>query len=407
MRVSTTARSLTSIVIAGALLFVAACSRSGSDQAEAQEAAAAAPGTPAVAATPPPPSDPPAAAPPANTPRETAQMASPVPPGTDPQKVVATVNGQPIYAEKVYSVWQMNKMMLQQRGRTLNAVEDMMLKGQSLQVVIADELLYQTAKSLGITVTPAEVEAEFKQWRSRVGSEENYKAFLQNSGMSEVDVRQEIRRNLETTKYRKSLAAGQGVSEEKAREFYTQNPDMFKVPEQAHAQYILLKCTDRDPETVRADAKSRAEEAQKRATGGDDFGALARQYSQDGTASRGGDIGFFPRGVMFPKFDEVAFSLKPGEVSSVFQTPTGFNVLKLVELKPPGTRAFDEIKTQLMLEMGQLVEQNVVQNKIAELSGKAKIVVLDPSFQPPPSAAAASVPGTDHRAVPPRKVPKP
>jgi parvulin-like peptidyl-prolyl isomerase len=297
--------------------------------------------------------------------------------------------------------------MLQQRGRTLNPTEDQMLKAQSLQVVVADELLYQTATAQHITATPADVDAEFKQWRTRVGSEDNYKSFLATSGFTEADIRHELERNFITTKYRKSLAAGQGVTEEQAKDYYAKNPDVFKVPEQAHAQYILVKCSDRDPESVRADAKSRAEEAQKKAAAGEDFGALAKQYSQDGTASRGGDIGFFPRGVMFPKFEEIAFGLKPGEVSQVFQTPTGWNVLKLVELKPPGVRPFDEIKTQLMLEMGQMFEQNVVNAKVQELSKTARISVLDPSFQPPAQAAAVAppAPAGDHRQVPVRKVP--
>jgi len=409
MRLPTSAR-LTMTIAAAALLGVAAgCGGSGKDKAPESGAQ-----TPAVAQAPssaPAPQAPPAGGEaPSARPPQRAQAAppdSPVPPGVDPKKAVATVNGKPIQAEKVYSVWQMNKLMLQQRGRTLNPMEDQMLKSQSLQVVIADELLYQTAQSLHVTATPTDIDAEFKQWRARVGSEENYKGFLANSGMTETDVRHELERNFITTKYRKSLAAGQGVTEEQAKDYYAKNPDVFKVPEQAHAQYILVKCTDRDPESVRADAKNRAEEARKKAAGGEDFGALARQYSQDGTASRGGDIGFFPRGVMFPKFEEIAFSLKPGEVSQVFQTPTGWNILKLVELKPPGIRPFEEIKTQLMLEMGQMFEQNVVSGKVTELSKAAKIVVLDPSFAPPSQAQAAppSEPGGDHRSVPVRKAP--
>jgi peptidyl-prolyl cis-trans isomerase C len=381
-------RSTYLTLAASVLLVTAGCGGSAADKADGSAPTADAAQTP-VSAQPPQPAAPPQA--PAAGPQQRADagLVSPLPPGTDPRKVVAEVNGKPIWAEKVYSVWQMNKMMLQQRGRTLNAVEDQMLKAQSLEVVIADELLYQTALSAGIKADPAEVEAEFKQWRARVGSEENYKGFLKTSGMNEADVRHELERNLQTTKYRKGLAAGRGVTEEQAKQFYGQNPEMFKVPEQVHAQYILLKGTERDPESVRADARERAEEARKRAAAGEDFAALARQYSQDATASKGGDIGFFPRGVMFPKFDEVAFSLKPGEISQVFQSPTGFNVLKVVGTRPPSIRAFEEVKTQLMLEMGQLVEQDVVRAKVEELGKTAKIVVLDPAFQPPPSTAAA------------------
>jgi parvulin-like peptidyl-prolyl isomerase len=334
-----------------------------------------------------------------------------VPPGVDPKKVIATVNGRSLDAEKVYSVYQMNKLMLQQRGRTLYATEDQMLKAQSLQVVIADELLYQAAMAAGVKVAPAEVDAALKQWKSRVGSEENYKKFLQASGMSPVDVRRELERNQVTEAYRKGLVAGKGVTEDQAKQFYAANPEMFKVPEQAHVQYILVKATSKEPESVRADAKSRAEEAQKRAAAGDDFGELAKQFSQDGTAARGGDIGFFPRGVMFPKFEEVAFSLKPGEVSAVFETPTGYNVMKLLEIKAPSIRAFDEVKTQLMLEMGQLVEQDVVQSEIQKLSGSAKISVLDDSFaMPAPPAIAAGPSGAPAHSVPapaPKPPPKP
>lgn len=337
---------------------------------------------------------------------------SPVPPGVDPKKAIATVNGRPIEAEKVYSFYESNKIMLAQRGQKLSPSDDQILRVQSLQVVMADELLYQAAQAAGVKATPAEVDAQVKQWRSRVGSEENYKKFLQVSGLSEADVRHELQRNYETETYKKGLAAGKGVTEQQALDFYKQNPGTFKVPEQAHIQYILVKATDKDPETVRADARKRAEEAQKRATAGEDFAALAKQYSQDATAAKGGDIGFFPRGVMFPKFEEIAFGLKPGGVSPVFETPNGFNVMKLLEVKPPSTRPFEEVKTELMLEMGQLVEQKVVSDKVQELGAKAKIEVLDEAFKAQVTQAVAGeptqpAPGTPAPAgsVPVRKIP--
>jgi len=333
---------------------------------------------------------------------------SPVPPGVDPKKPVATVNGKPIPAEKVYSVYQMNRMMLQQRGRTLNSTEDQMLKAQSLQVVIADELLYQAALQAGVKAAPAEVDAALKQWKSRVGSEENYKKFLESSGMTGADVRHELERNLVTEAYQKTLVAGKGVTEQEAKTFYSGNQEMFKVPELAHVQYILVKATDKEPESVRADAKKRAEEAQKRAAGGEDFGAVAKQFSQDASAAKGGDIEPFPRGVMFPKFEEVAFGSKPGEVSAVFETPKGFNVIKLIALQPPTIRPFDEVKAQLMLEMSRFNEQNVVQEKIQQLSATATIAVLDSSFEMPPPPEAANLPAgvkVPPGSVPARKAP--
>jgi parvulin-like peptidyl-prolyl isomerase len=394
----TPARFLTTAAAALPLVLTLGCGGSDAGKPSTAGAPAAsgdsqAPSSPAPSAN---PSAPPAS-PQGNAGAPGGQQAqapsdSPVPPGVDPKKALATVNGKPIQAEKVYSVYQMNKMMLQQRGRTLNPTEDQMLKAQSLQVVIADELLYQAALQAGVKVAPAEVDAALKQWKSRVGSEENYKQFLESSGMTGADVRHELERNLVTEAYQKSLVTGKGVTEEEAKTFYSSNQEMFKVPELAHVQYILVKATDKEPESVRADAKKRAEEAQKRAAAGEDFGALAKQFSQDASAAKGGDIEPFPRGVMFPKFEEVAFSLKPDAVSAVFETPKGFNVLKLIALQPPSIRPFDDVKAQLMLEMSRFKEQNVVQGKIQELSTTAKIAVLDSSFAMPPPPEAANVP---------------
>ena len=353
-------------------------------------------GTPASVPPTAPPSTAAASSPPSPTPPPAAQVkpASAVPPGVDAQQPVATVNGTPIPADKVYSVYQMNKQMLQQRGRELNANDDQALKAQSLEVVIADELLYQAASAKGVTASPAEIAAAIKQLKTRVGSDEAYKKFLAESGLTEADVHKEVERNIQTEAYGKSLVAGKGVSEEQAKKFYDENAPkgMFNVPEQVHVQYILVKATEKDPESVRIDAKKRAEEAAKRAAAGEDFTALAKQYSQDSTAARGGDIGLFPRGVMFPKFEEIAFSGKPGEVSPVFETPKGFNVMKILEKKPESTRTYEEVKSALMLDMGRLMEQEVLKAKVQELAAGAKIAILDPSFAMPPPAVPAAPP---------------
>ncbi len=285
--------------------------------------------------------------------------------------------------------------MLQQRGRVLNAGDDQALRVQSLQVVIADELLYQAALAKGITASPAEIDGAVKQLRARVGSEEAYKQFLAESGLTEAEVRREVTRNIQTDAYGKGLVAGKGVNEEQAKKFYDANvaKGMFNVPEQVHVQYILVKVSEKDPESVRLEAKNRAEEAAKRAAAGEDFTALAKQYSQDPTAARGGDIGFFPRGVMFPKFEELAFAGKPGEVTPLFETPKGFNVMKVLEKKPESTRSYDEVKNALMLDLGRVMEQDALKAKIRELVAVAEIAVLDPAFTMPPPASAPAVAG--------------
>jgi peptidyl-prolyl cis-trans isomerase C len=387
-------RSLAAAALPALVLF--GCGGSHDKQAASASPAAPAAGSPqqagAPGAAPAPgggaPGTPPAA--PGSAPAGAQLVAPPV----DPKKPVATVNGVPITLEQVYAVYEMNRGMLQQRGQALNENDDHLLKAQSLKVVVADELLYQAAVAKGIKISPAEVEAALKQAKQRAGgSEEAYKKFLAGAGLTDAQVRDEIQRNLQTEAYRKGLTAGKAITEAQAKAFYDGNvaKGMFNVPEQVHVQYILVKATEKDPESVRIDAKKRADEAAKRAAAGEDFAALAKQYSQDTTAARGGDIGFIPRGVMFPKFEETAFTLKPGEVSPVFETPKGFNIMKVLEKHAVTTQTFDQVKAELMLEMGRAMEQQVVRDKVDELASAAKIVVLDRSFAlPPPAPAVAS-----------------
>jgi len=381
-------RSLT--LTASPLLLLLACGGSHDDGKTATASAPAA-STPAAPATT-PGAPPPAGGHGVPAPLMKAPTGSPAPRAPNAQQAVATVNGRPIPAERVYAMYQMNKTMLQQRGRELSATDDQALKAESLQFVVADELLYQASIAKGIKAPPADIDAAVKQFKVRVGSDEAYQKFLAGSGLTDAEVRKEIERNLQTETYRRGLVAGRAVSEEQAKKYYDANAasGMFNVPEQVHVQYILVKATDKDPESVRLDAKKRAEEAAKRAAAGEDFGALAKQYSQDSTASRGGDIGLVPRGVMFPKFEEVAFSAKPGSVSSVFETPKGFNVMKVLERKAESTRSYEDVKTALMAEMGRVLEQDIVQAKVQELAAAAKITVLDNSFAPPAATSQAA-----------------
>ncbi len=374
-------RSLTAAVLT--LLVLAGCGRSKDDTALApvpeaeQKAVAAAP--PATATPAPPPSI-------------AAPAPSPIPSGVDANKPVATVNGKPIPAEKVYSVYQMNEQMLRQRGRALNPGDEQALRAQSMEVVIADELLYQAAVAKGITASPAAIDESLKQLKSRVGTEQAYKQFLSESGLTEAEVRREVTRNIQTDTYAKQILAGKTVTEVQAKKFYDDNAPkgMFDVPEQVHVQYILIKASETDPESVRLEAKSRAEDVAKRAAAGEDFTALAKQYSQDPTSVRGGDIGFIPRGVMFPKFEELAFAGQPGEVTPIFETPKGYNVMKVLEKKPESTRTYAEVKDALMLDLGRVMEQDAMKVKIRELASAAKIDVLDPAFKmPPPSQVPA------------------
>lgn len=104
---------------------------------------------------------------------------------------------------------------------------------------------------------------------------------------------------------------------------------------EVRARHILLRAPAEATPTQRDSVRALAESLQQRAAGGEDFAQLAQQYSQDGSAQSGGDLGYFGRGRMVAPFEEAAFQLQPGEVSPVVETPFGYHVIKLEDRRQP------------------------------------------------------------------------
>ncbi|PEF60492.1 peptidylprolyl isomerase [Bacillus cereus] len=122
-----------------------------------------------------------------------------------------------------------------------------------------------------------------------------------------------------------------------------------------------------------------AKELIERVKKGEDFVALAKQYSEDsGSKEQGGDVGFFTPGTMTPEFEQAAYQLKIGEISAPIKTPFGFHVIQVTEQKelPPLT---DKIKGDIRkrLEMKRISDPNFQQKTIAMILKKANIQVHD------------------------------
>lgn len=137
--------------------------------------------------------------------------------------------------------------------------------------------------------------------------------------------------------------------------YYRRHLDRFEIPEQVKVAHILVRVPQGADETLRQQKRARAEELLKQAKAGKDFAALARSSSEDpGSAARGGDLGFFPRGAMVPPFEQAAFALKPGEVSELVTTDFGFHILKgeghIEGRVKPLAEVLDEVKAGLRRE---------------------------------------------------------
>jgi peptidyl-prolyl cis-trans isomerase D len=152
-----------------------------------------------------------------------------------------------------------------------------------------------------------------------------------------------------------TLAKGVTVPEDELRKFYADNEARFSTPQERRASHVLIKA-DKDASAAdKAKAKAKAEEllAQVRKNPGS-FAEIARKHSQDaGSGAQGGDLDFFGRGSMVKPFETAAFTLKPGEISEVFETDFGYHFLTVTGVRGGQKKPFDEVRAQIDDELRQ------------------------------------------------------
>lgn len=158
------------------------------------------------------------------------------------------------------------------------------------------------------------------------------------------------------------------VLERLARNHYDAAPAKFDVPEQVRVRHILVAAKSCQPQ-----AKAQELLAQARQPGAD-FAALAVAHSDDpGSAARGGDLGFFPRGRMARAFEDAAFALKqPGDLSGVVETEIGFHVIRLEERKPATRQPFEEVSDTLVKSLAESEARARRQEALDKITGSVQ-----------------------------------
>jgi len=213
---------------------------------------------------------------------------------------------------------------------------DMEIKKGFLDNLITRELLYQEALRIGID-KEKETASLIEEMKRRIIVERFFK---------------------------KEIEEKVNVTPEEIKRFYTENPEEAKSPEEVRASHILLK-TREDAETVKKKLKA-----------GSRFDDLAKQYSIDpGSKNKGGDLGYFKKGMMVPEFDAAAFSLKVGEVSDIVETRYGYHLIKVTDKREGKKRNFDEVSSELENKLLRKKRKERFDTLVAELKSKAKITI--------------------------------
>lgn len=129
----------------------------------------------------------------------------------------------------------------------------------------------------------------------------------------------------------------------KVEDRYNQDSQKYNKPERVRARHILIKVASDASDADKAKARERIDAAKARLDKGEEFAAVAKELSEDGSASQGGDLGAQPRGSWVKPFEDAAFSLQPGTVSDVVETQFGYHLIKTEAKLAASTQTVDEV----------------------------------------------------------------
>ena len=143
------------------------------------------------------------------------------------------------------------------------------------------------------------------------------------------------------------------VESDEAVRYFEEHRADFGDQEERHASHILINLAAGASDKDKAEARSKAERvlAEIRQSP-QNFAELAKKHSQDpGSAEKGGDLGFFGRGMMVKAFEDVVFRMNPEQISDVVESDFGFHIIKLLAIKNGGVVRFEDVKDQVMQQV--------------------------------------------------------
>ncbi|MBB3772261.1 peptidyl-prolyl cis-trans isomerase C [Angulomicrobium tetraedrale] len=185
------------------------------------------------------------------------------------------------------------------------------------------------------------------------------------------------------------------MTDEALKKTYEEAIKQQQPEEEVHARHILF-LTDPAKKESDAEAKKKADEVEARLKKGEDFAKLASELTEDPSGKKdGGDLGFFAKDQMVPEFADVAFAMKPGEISKPVKTQFGWHVIKVEEKRQKPVPTFDEVKPQIQQFLAQKAQAEAVQ-KFRE-GAKVEKTAAAPSpadLTTQPAGAAPAAPAT-------------
>ena len=296
-------------------------------------------------------------------------------PALGPDKVTLLVEGKglAITAGEVIQAIQDN---LGTRTAELKSVDAGQLKNiieQGATQLAERKLLLAAAAGAKTVVLAEEVDKALQAQYAQAGGEPAFLEALKSAEISIDHVKKSVQETLVINKYLEGIAAGKAkVAEEDIRKAYQEETAGDKT---ASVRHILL-LTQGKTEAEKAEARKKIEDILVKAKAGEDFAALAKQFSEDpGSKDNGGLYENFGRGQMVKPFEDAAFSVPVGQISGVVETSYGYHIIQVVDRKKE-TRPFEEIRGEIESRLQEGKQGSVVVDHIKSLKDKAGIKLI-------------------------------
>jgi peptidyl-prolyl cis-trans isomerase C len=299
--------------------------------------------------------------------------AAPVP--AELPAIVARVNGEEIRKADFEKAL---RNLERRAGSPVPASERDRIYRQVLEELIAYRVLLQESRSRKVDVPDADVEARLGSVRQQFPTEEAFTTMLSQQSLTLDQARAEMRDELRVAKLLEAeIAPKISVQPNDVTNFYKQNPTEFEQPELVRASHILISAPANADAAARTSARQKAAGVLKRAKGGEDFAALAREFSQDpGSAANGGELGLFTQGDMVGPFNDAAFTLPVGAISDLVETEFGFHIIKVLEKQAARAVPLDEARPAIERHLQDRNRLQHTQEFVQGLVKKGSINIL-------------------------------
>jgi peptidyl-prolyl cis-trans isomerase C len=256
---------------------------------------------------------------------------------------------------------------------------------QIMPTLVEFEIAKAYAEEQGITVSESEVNQEIETIKDQiaeqaraqgvnVGREAAFEQALQQAGLTEEDLRAQLRDQLPVQKVQERVAGGAEPSQEEVKRFYDENKELqFTTPERRCARHILFN----------KDQKAKAEEVKGQLQNGADFAELAREFSQDPqSAQNGGDLGCLGKGETVPSFEEALFNAQQGEIVGPVETEFGYHLVEVTEIRQKSTQPLEEVEDQIREQLSADIRAEEFAAWVQKQKEQRDVKYL-PGYKPP------------------------